>query len=67
VQLAPAQQTEPGSPQRAQTWELGLHAVLAAVQTLPGQQLSPALPQGLQALPLHRVPAAVQVPPAQHG
>jgi hypothetical protein len=44
-----------------------LHAVLAAVQTLPAQQLSPALPQGMQVAPLQRVPAAVHRLPVQHG
>jgi hypothetical protein len=65
--VAFAQQTVPGSPQRAQTWELGLQAVLGPVQALPRQQLSPALPQGTQAVPLQRVPPAVQAPPAQQG
>ena len=66
-QVAPAQHTLPGSPQRAQTWEAGLHAVPGAVQALPAQQLSPAFPQGTHALPLQRVPLAVHAPPAQQG
>jgi hypothetical protein len=65
--VEPAQQGVPGSPQREQTCELGLQAVLGAVQTLPGQQASPGFPQATQAVPLQRVLAAVQAPPGQHG
>jgi hypothetical protein len=67
VQVDPAQQTVPGSPHREQTCELGLHAVLASVQVLPGQQASPAAPQWTQAVPPQRVLGAVHRLPAQQG